>query len=97
MGSLIGCQLVLVERDAQVAATAFSCSPGARRVEQNPTHHRGRDGKEMRTVLPSDAGDVNQTQVNFIYKGSSFESVTGPFTPHVIAGYTPELVEHDRH
>ena len=78
------------------SATSFSRSPGARRVKQNPAHHGRGNREEMRTVLPSDVGDVNQAHVNFIYKRGGLHSVTGPFAPHAIVGCAPKLVVHDQ-
>ena len=55
-----------IEFDCAAAATAFGGVAGARMVNQQLTHHPGRDGQEVRTVLESGLPRVNQLEIGLM-------------------------------
>jgi hypothetical protein len=65
-------------------------------VDQDASHHAGRDGEEVHAVLPRDI-DVDEAGVRFVDESGRLEGVLLALAAHVPVGEAPELLVDDRH
>jgi hypothetical protein len=68
--------------------------PGAPDVDQDAPHELGRDGEEVRAVVPVDPAGVDQPHVGFADEGRRLERVPRALAPHVVVGQAVQLVVH---
>ena len=66
-------------------------------VDQDAAHDAGRDGKEMRAVLPIDAGGVDQPKIRLVDERSGLVAVALVFTGEATARDLVEFPVHERH
>jgi hypothetical protein len=63
----------------------------ANMIEQNASHHRGRDTKKMGAILPMDPVLVDQSNVCLVYKNSRLKRISGPKAPKIIPSESSKL------
>ena len=66
-------------------------------IDEDAAHDAGRDGKEVRAVLPIDAGGIDQPQVGLVDERGGLVAVAFVFTGEAAARDLAELLVHDRH
>ena len=69
-------------------------SPRAARasgVHQNPPHHLGRDGEELRARVPFDVGHVHQAEVDLMDQCGRLQCIALGFVFHVAAGHPAQF------
>ena len=86
-----------IEFDGTAAATAFGGMPGARMVNQQLTHHPGRDGQEVRTVLESGLPRVNQLEIGLMDKGRRIQASVRRLPTEAAASQPAEPVVDEGH
>src|SRR5215203_5248833 len=64
-------------------------APGV--VDQDAPHDPGREGEEMRPILPSDAAQAPELEERFVDESGRLQGVTGPFASQLLRGDGPEL------
>jgi hypothetical protein len=52
-----------------------------RAVDQKAAHRLGRDGKEMRAVLPANISLIDEAQIRLVNERRRLERVVGAFAP----------------
>ena len=83
-----------VQRDVLDAASAFEVVPSSS-LHKNATHQLRRDGKEVRSILPSHPLIVDQSDIGLIDQRGGLKAVVGSLAPHVAMGKPAELGVHD--
>ena len=78
---------IYFERDSVPPARTSLASS----VHQNPPHHLGRHGKELRAGLPFDLGHVHQPQVDLMYQSGGLEAIALGFISHVPASHEKQF------
>ena len=86
-----------IEFDCTAAATALGGVPGARMVNQQLTHHPGRDGQEVRTVLESGLPRVNQLEIGLMDKGRRIQASIRRLPTEAAASQSAEPVVDEGH
>jgi hypothetical protein len=82
---------ILVEGDPLPSTSALDRSSLSSVLDEDLSHGAGSDPKEVGTILPVDAGAVDQAEIGLIDKGGGLESVIRPLVVHHAAGELPEL------
>jgi hypothetical protein len=62
----------------------------SRTVDQDATHGLGRDREEVRSVIPLDAGLVNELEKCLVNQGVSVERMVNPLSAELSMGHAPE-------
>ena len=65
-------------------------------VNENAAHHPGRDGKEVRTVLPLYAVLVDELQIGLVGEGGGLQGVIGTLGLELGSGEAPQLPVDER-
>ena len=87
----------LIQGDANLRAPSFGGAARTSALDENLAHRQGRDGKEVRAVLPVLFLVFQQSQVRFVNQRSGLKCLSGSLAPQIAASQPPELVVHDRH
>jgi hypothetical protein len=91
VGRVAGDWQVLIERDAVERSSALLVLFRSREVYEYPAHQARRDGKEVGTVLPLHAADVDQAQIYLVDERGGLKQVVLPLAGHVPLRDPPQL------
>ena len=61
-------------------------------VNQNAPHDLSDDGKELRSILPTDVFPIHHPQISLVDQGRRLQSVVGAFVLHIRRGEMPQIV-----
>ncbi len=65
-------------------------------VHQDPTHHLGRKGEEMRSILPIGVSLVDESKVRLVDQRGGLQHVPGAFVPKSGGGPAAQFLVDDR-
>jgi hypothetical protein len=60
-------------------------------VHQDATHQASRDGEELDAVLPADAAEIHETQVDLVDESRRCQRVSAAFSPEASARDPPQI------
>ena len=87
---------VLVERDPLERAAALLILSRAGEVDEHPAHQAGGHREEVGAILPLDAADIDQPEVDLVDERGGLEHVVGTLAGHVPLGDPAQLVVYER-
>jgi hypothetical protein len=85
----------IIEGNLLPASPTLGCSPLAGVVNEYLSHRTGSNPKEVRPVLPIDAGVINQTEVGLVHERTRLQRVIRPLAPHQVRGKPAQLTVGD--
>ena len=77
--------------------TTFLKRARTRVFDQNPPHHAGRHGEEVRAIGPLDLLNVHQPEKRLVHQGGGLKDVILPLPGHLSSGQSAQLVIDERH
>ena len=69
---------------------------GSSEIHQHAAHQASGHREEVRAILPLDATDINQPDVDLVDEGRGLEDVVRTLARHVPFCDAPQLVVHER-
>ena len=94
--SVCGDREVLVERDAVQRPAAFLVVARAREVDEHAAHQPRGHREEVRAILPLDAPDINQPEVDLVDERGRLEHVVRTLAGHMPLGNATQLGVDER-
>src|SRR4051794_28258901 len=76
--TILGKAKYFFDRHARCSAAFLLRHPVARIIDQDMTHHLGRDRKKMGAALPIRAADPDQAHVRFVHERCRLQRMAGP-------------------
>ncbi len=80
-----------IERDALATAASLLIVARTREVHQDPAHQASRHRQEVRAVLPADAFDVHEPQIDLVHQRGGLKRVAEPLARHASGGDLTQL------
>src|SRR5688572_10020244 len=66
-------------------------------IEQDPSHQFGRDGEEMRAVIPAYSVLIHESKIGLMDKGRGLDRPSATLASHVAIGHAPQLSVDEGH
>ena len=96
LGTVARDREVLIKGDPLERAAALLVVARPREVDEHSAHQPGGHGKEVGTVLPLYAPDIDQPDVNLVHERRGLEHVVRTFAGHVPLCDALQLAVHER-